>query len=58
MLMAITIRCHVQVLTYCRGVSWPQQLNVTLAQLLRDANPWTRLIVLMRDPVDRYQSAL
>ena len=56
--MAITIRCHVQVLTYCRGVSWPQQLNVTLAQLLRDANPWTRLIVLMRDPVDRYQSAL
>lgn len=57
-LLAMTIRCHVQVLTYCRGVSWPRRLNVTLAQLLRDANPWTRLIVLMRDPVDRYQSAL
>ncbi|KAG1668654.1 hypothetical protein FOA52_001260 [Chlamydomonas sp. UWO 241] len=45
------------VLTYTRGVRWPRTLNVTLAQLLWEATPWARFIVLMRDPVSRYYSA-
>ena len=40
-----------------RGVQWPRKLNVTLAQLLYEATPWARFIVLMRDPVARYYSA-
>lgn len=31
--------------------------NVTLAELIREAQPYQRLIVLFRDPVTRYYSA-
>eukprot|EP00798_Chlamydomonas_sp_ICE-L_P018180 gene18180-24616_t len=44
-------------LTFCRGVGWPRKLNVTLPQLLWEATPFARFIVMFRDPVDRYYSA-
>lgn len=35
----------------------PYGANVSMPSLLREAAPYLRLIVLFRDPVDRYQSA-
>lgn len=32
-------------------------LTVTLPQLMREASPFLRLIIIFRDPVDRYFSA-
>lgn len=31
--------------------------NITLSQLIREAQPYQRLIVLFREPVSRYYSA-
>ncbi|KAL6763399.1 P-loop containing nucleoside triphosphate hydrolase protein [Haematococcus lacustris] len=45
------------VLTFVRGLAVRKATNITLAQLLREAQPYQRLIVLFRDPVARYYSA-
>ncbi|KAL6764338.1 P-loop containing nucleoside triphosphate hydrolase protein [Haematococcus lacustris] len=47
------------VLTYLRGPIRAKQLGtpVTLAQYLWEAAPWSRFVVMMRDPVMRYYSA-
>jgi hypothetical protein len=43
---------------YLRGlVNKVQNLNVSMPALLREAQPYLRLVVLLRDPVERYQSA-
>ena len=34
-----------------------RQLNVTLAELIYEAQPYQRQIVMMREPVSRYYSA-
>lgn len=41
----------------CRGSSSNRATNVTMPQLLREASPWLRSIVLFREPADRYASA-
>ncbi len=48
---------HVMHVTCCRGSTSARRLNATLAQYLWEASPWSRFIVLMRDPVFRYYSA-
>ncbi|MEW5307620.1 MAG: hypothetical protein WDW36_009999 [Sanguina aurantia] len=43
---------------YLRGPSMTRDpLTVTLPQLMREASPFLRLIIIFRDPVDRYFSA-
>lgn len=41
------------VYTFVRGVAARRKLNVTLAQLIYEAQPYQRLIVIMREPVSR-----
>ncbi len=44
----------------CRGRTmdrYPDKMNVTIAELLREAQPYLRLLLIFRDPVDRYYSA-
>jgi hypothetical protein len=42
----------------CRGPQWDKPLNgVTLPDLLHEHEPFLRLIIMFRDPVDRYYSA-
>ena len=45
------------VYSFVRGMTWPRKLNVTLSQYVYSAAPWSRFLVMFRDPVDRYQSA-
>ena len=40
-----------------RGLAVRRQLNVTLAELIYEAQPYQRQIVMMREPVSRYYSA-
>ena len=41
-----------------RGPSWNRpDLDVTMPELLHESSPWLRLIMIFRDPVDRYFSA-
>jgi hypothetical protein len=42
---------------HCSGLAVRRQLNVTLAQLIHEAQPYQKLIVIMREPVSRYYSA-
>uniref|UniRef100_A0A7S3R6I9 Sulfotransferase n=1 Tax=Dunaliella tertiolecta TaxID=3047 RepID=A0A7S3R6I9_DUNTE len=42
---------------YLRGASWGRNTNVTMPQLLWEASPWLRSIIIFRDPVERYTSA-
>ncbi|KAG2484068.1 hypothetical protein HYH03_017088 [Edaphochlamys debaryana] len=42
---------------YLRGASWDRNTSVTMPELMRDATPWQRNIVIFRNPVDRYYSA-
>ncbi len=43
---------------YMRGPTMAKaDLNVTIADLIREAQPYQRQIVIFRDPVERYQSA-
>ena len=43
---------------YLRGaVMNRRNLNVSMPLLLREAQPYLRLIVIFRNPVDRYHSA-
>jgi hypothetical protein len=39
------------------GFAGQHGANITLPALLREVQPYLRLIVLFRDPVDRYHSA-
>jgi hypothetical protein len=39
-----------------RGIASRRNINITLAELIREAQPYQRLIVLFRDPVSRYYS--
>lgn len=34
-----------------------RKTDVTMPQLMREASPWLRSIVIFRDPVERYTSA-
>jgi hypothetical protein len=34
-----------------------EEISVTMPQLLREAQPYLRLILMLRNPVDRYYSA-
>ena len=34
-----------------------EDLNVTMPELMRESSPFLRLIIIFRDPVDRYHSA-
>ncbi|GAX79940.1 hypothetical protein CEUSTIGMA_g7380.t1 [Chlamydomonas eustigma] len=45
------------VFTFVRGLAARRHLNITLAQLIYEAQPYQRLIVIMREPVSRYYSA-
>ena len=41
----------------CRGPTMNSQSQVTMPQLMREAAPWQRNVIIVRDPVDRYASA-
>lgn len=45
------------VFTYVRGLAALKNTSVTTAQLIYEAQPYQRLIVLFREPVSRYYSA-
>jgi len=45
------------VYTFVRGLAVRKNSNVTLAELIYEAQPYQRLIVIMREPVSRYYSA-
>ncbi|KAG1659112.1 hypothetical protein FOA52_015905 [Chlamydomonas sp. UWO 241] len=45
------------VYTFVRGLAVRRSLNVTLAELIHEAQPYQRQIILMRDPITRYHSA-
>lgn len=45
------------VFTYVRGMAVRKNTNVTLAELIHEAQPYQRLIVIFREPVSRYYSA-
>uniref|UniRef100_A0A7R9YQ49 Sulfotransferase n=1 Tax=Chlamydomonas euryale TaxID=1486919 RepID=A0A7R9YQ49_9CHLO len=45
------------VYTFVRGLAVRRGINVTLADLIHEAQPYQRLIVIMRDPISRYYSA-
>ena len=43
---------------YLRGPAMTREdLNVTMPELMRESSPFLRLIIIFRDPVDRYHSA-
>ena len=43
---------------YLRGPAMTRaDLNVTMPELMYESSPFLRLIVIFRDPVDRYHSA-
>jgi N-acetylgalactosamine 4-sulfate 6-O-sulfotransferase len=43
---------------YLRGPTMNKaHINVTISDLIREAQPYQRQIVIFRDPVERYQSA-
>ena len=45
------------VFTFIRGLAVRRRLNVTLAELIYEAQPYQKQIVMMREPVSRYYSA-
>ncbi|KAG2451726.1 hypothetical protein HYH02_003506 [Chlamydomonas schloesseri] len=42
---------------YLRGPSWDRNTTVTMPELMREAAPFLRNIIIFRNPVDRYYSA-
>ncbi|GFR45882.1 hypothetical protein Agub_g7335 [Astrephomene gubernaculifera] len=42
---------------FLRGPSWDRNTSVTMPELMREASPFLRNIVIFRNPVDRYFSA-
>jgi len=42
---------------YFRGLARVRNVNVTLAELIFEAQPYQRQIIMMREPVSRYYSA-
>lgn len=40
-----------------RGLARVKNVNVTLAELIFEAQPYQRQIIMMREPVSRYYSA-
>lgn len=43
---------------YLRGPQWDRKdANATMPDLLWEASPWLRNIIIFRDPIDRYYSA-
>jgi len=51
-------QAHMHAHTHARrGASWDRDTNVTMPQLLWEASPWLRNVIIFRDPVERYTSA-
>ncbi|GIL59026.1 hypothetical protein Vafri_13998 [Volvox africanus] len=48
---------YTAVYSHLRGRTLVKRINATLAQYLWEATPWSRYIVMFRDPVTRYRSA-
>lgn len=49
--------CGVVCCVVCRGLAALKNTTVTTAELIREAQPYQRLIVLVREPISRYYSA-